>query len=106
MISSVQITKELVVPPRTEMAVPCRVTTRNFCPLGVIEGQTDGLPVATSLNRPGAHGKVVARCLNVTGHPMRVKAGTTIGTFTGVEEKQVEDFQPQAHREAAAVKVT
>ena len=43
LISSVQITKELVVPPRTEMAVPCRVTTRNFCPLGVIEGQTNGL---------------------------------------------------------------
>ena len=106
LISSVQITKELVVPPRTEMAVPCRVTTRNFCPLGVIEGQTDGLPVATSLNRPGAHGKVVARCLNVTGQPIRLKAGTTIGTFTGVEERQVEDFQPQALREAAAVKVT
>ena len=54
LIGSVQVTHELIVPPRTEMAVPCRVTTKNFCPLGVIEGQTDGLPVATSLNPPGA----------------------------------------------------
>ena len=51
--SIVQVTHELVVPPRTEMTVPCRVTTRNFCPVGVTEGQTDGLPIATSLNRPG-----------------------------------------------------
>ena len=76
------------------MAVPCRVTTRNFCPLGVIEGQKDGLPVAASLNRPGVQGRTVTRCLNLTDQPMRLKAGTTIGTFTGVEEKQVEGLQP------------
>ena len=68
------------------MAVPCRVTTKNFCPLGVIEGQTDGLPVATSLNRPGAQGRVVARCLNLTGQLMKLKAGTTIGTKNQVKE--------------------
>ena len=88
------------------MAVPCRVSTKNFCPLGVIEGQTDGLPVATSLNRPGAHGRVVARCLNLTGQPMKLKAGTTIGTFTGVEEKQVESFQPLTSSEATDIKIT
>ena len=93
-MSSVQVIHELVVPPRTEMTVPCRVTTRNFCPVGVIERQTDGLPVATSLNRPGVRGKMVARCLNLTNQPMTLKAGATIGTFTGVEEEQVEDLQP------------
>ena len=66
LVSSVQVTRELVVPPRTEMTVPCRVTTQNFCPLGVIERQTDGLPIATSLNRPGVRVKMVARCLNLT----------------------------------------
>ena len=94
LVSSVQVTREVVVPPRTEMAVPCRVTTRNFCPLGVIEGRKDGLPVAASLNRPGVQGRTVTRCLNLTDQPTRLKAGTTIGTFTGVEEKQVEDLQP------------
>ena len=94
LVSSVQVIHELVVPPQTEMTVPCRVTTRNFCPVGVIEGQTDGLPVATSLNRPGVRGKMVARCLNLTNQPMTLKAGATIGTFTGVEEEQVEDLQP------------
>ena len=82
LVSSVQVTQEFVVPPWTEMTVPCRVTTRNFCPLGVIEGQTDGLPIATSLNRQGVRGKMVARCLNLTNQPMMLKAGTTIGTFT------------------------
>ena len=66
LVSSVQVTHELMVPPRTEMTVPCRVTTQNFCPLGVIERQTDGLPIATSLNRPGVRVKMVARCLNLT----------------------------------------
>ena len=37
---------------------------------------------------------MVARCLNLTNQPMMLKAGTTIGTFTGVEKEQVEDFQP------------
>ena len=76
------------------MAVACRVTIRKFCPLGAIEGQTNGLPIATSLNRPGVYGKLVARCLNLTNQTMKLKAGTTTGTFTGVEEKQVEDLQP------------
>ena len=44
LVSSVQIIHELVVPPRTEMTVPSRVTTRKFCPLGVIEGQADRPP--------------------------------------------------------------
>ena len=44
LVSSIQNTHELVVPPRTEMAVLNRVTTRKLCPLGVIEGQTDRPP--------------------------------------------------------------
>ena len=44
LVSSVQITHGLVVPPRTEMVVPSRVNTRKFCPLGVIERQTDRPP--------------------------------------------------------------
>ena len=70
------------------------MTTSNFCPVVVIEGQTDGLPIATSPNRPGVRGKMVARCLNLTNQPMALKAGATVGTFTGVEEEQVEDLQP------------
>ena len=65
LMSSVRVTHKLVVPPRMEMAIPCRVTTQKFCPFGVIEKQADGPPMATSSNRPGVHGKVVARCLNL-----------------------------------------
>ena len=96
LVSSVQVANELVVNPcrRTEMDVPCRVTTQNFCPLGVIKGQTDGLPIATSLNGLGVQGKMVARCLNLTNQPTMLKAGTTIGTFTGVKNEQAEDLEP------------
>ena len=59
----------------------------------MIEGQTDGLPIATSLNCPGVRGKMVVRHLDLTNQPMMLKAGTTIDTFTRVEEEQVEDLQ-------------
>ena len=85
------------------MAVPCWVTTKNFCLLRVIEGQADGLSMAKSLNSSGAHGKIVARSLNLIGLPMRLKAGTIIDIFTEMEEKQVESFQFLASGEAADV---
>ena len=52
LVSSVQTTHGLVVPPRTEMAAPSRVNTRKFCPLEVIEGQTDRPPRKPSASLP------------------------------------------------------
>ena len=68
------------------------MTPKNICPFEVIEGQAHGLLVAISLNRPRVYGKVVARRLNFTNLTMRLKVGIIIGTFTGVEDKQVEEF--------------
>ena len=67
------------------MTVPCRVTTQSFCILEVIEGQANRLPEATSLNRQGVHDKC---------------------TFTGVQERYVEVFQPLTSCEVADVSIT
>ena len=60
LVSSVQITQELAVPPRTEMVVPSRVTTKKFCLLGVIERQTHRLSRKPPYQGQ-AKGKVVPR---------------------------------------------
>ena len=49
---------------------------------------------------------MVARCLNLTNQPMTLRAGATIGTFTGVEEAQVEDLQPLAPCEVKDINLT
>lgn len=78
-----------MVPLRTEMNIQYRVTVRNLCPIGLIEGQPGGMPVATSLNQPEKNGQLVARYFNFTEQPMRLSAGSTIVMFTGVEEDPV-----------------
>ena len=93
LLSNLQVTREVVVPPRTEMNIQCRVAAKNFSPVGLIEGNPGGLPVASSLNRPSWDGGVVARCLNLTEQPMMLRAGSVIGTFTGVEKDQIDDSQ-------------
>jgi hypothetical protein len=81
---------QVVIPPRTEKTVTGRVTSRNYCPVGLVEAQVDGPPIATSLNQPGSKGHLVMRCMNPTNQPLRLKAGATIGTYTGVDEADVD----------------
>ena len=63
---------------------------------------TDGSPLATRFNQTGIHGRAITRCLNLTG----LKTGYTIGTFTGMEEKQVDDLQSLTASEVSDIKVT
>jgi hypothetical protein len=48
----VQVVRDVVIPPRTEQTVTGRVTSRNYCPMGLVEAQIDGPTIATSLNLP------------------------------------------------------
>ena len=57
----------VVVATPTEMAIHCRITTRNYSPIGLIEGLPNGPPVASSLNQPGPKRQVIIRCMNTTG---------------------------------------
>lgn len=49
------------------------------------------LPVATSLKTPERRCILMAGCLNVTEQPMRLDAGSTVGTFKVVESDQADD---------------
>ena len=87
--TKVQAVRKVTIPASAEMTVQCRVTTRNYYPLGVIEGETEGVLLAASLNRPDRAGRVMVRCLNTTNQPLTLAAGTTVGTYTGVEGQDV-----------------
>lgn len=50
LVSNVQVTREVVIPPRTETALLRQVTARNFCPLGLVKDHTQKIPMTTSLN--------------------------------------------------------
>ena len=72
----------------------CRVTSRNFCPLGLVEALPEGVPLATSLNQPDEKGQLVVRCLNPSKQPLELKSGAVICTYTGVEAQKVQDQEP------------
>lgn len=63
----------------------------NFCPLCLVEGHPEKLPVATSLNQLQNNGQMIAQYLSPTEQPLIFRAGTTIGTFTAVGDEQVPD---------------
>ena len=94
LLSKVQILRDVVVPARTDMTVPCRVTTENHCPLGLIESCPGERPLAASLNRPGPKGGVTARCLNLMNQPYHLQAGSVVGSYTRVKDHQVDDKPP------------
>lgn len=56
-LSNIQVTRAVVILPRTKMAL-CRVTAKDFCLLGLVEGWLESLPVATNLNWPQKNGQM------------------------------------------------
>ena len=87
--TKVQAVRKVTIPASTEMTIQCRVTTKNYFPLGIIEGETKGAILAASLNQPDRAGRVMVRCLNLTNQPVTLAAGITVGTYTGVEGQDV-----------------
>ena len=81
----IQAIKGEVLPPESEKTIMCRVTSRNFCPLGLVEALPEGVPLATSLNQPNEKGQLVVRCLNPSKQPLELKSGAVIGNYTGIE---------------------
>ena len=91
MASRVQTVKKVTIPPRTEVALSCRLTSHNHVPEGIIESLSDKVVLASSVNRPGVKGAVIVRCLNPTSQPLELPAGTTIGTFTSIDQQDISD---------------
>ena len=61
MASRVQTVKEVIVPPKTEVALSCRLTSHNYTQKGLIE--SSGKQVALA-NRPGKKGSEIVRCIS------------------------------------------
>ena len=91
MASRVQTVKKITIPPRTEVALSCRLTSHNHAPEGIIESLNDKVVLANSVNRPGVKGAVIVRCLNPTSQPLELPAGTTIGTFTSIDQQDISE---------------
>ena len=91
LFNRIQALRGEIIPPRTEVALLCRVASQNFCPVGMVEPLPGGVLLATSLNQPNQKGQLLVRCLNPTDQPLELKSGTAIGTYTGVEEEEVND---------------
>ena len=72
--AKVQAVRKVTIPASAEMTVQCRVTTKNYYPLGIIEGETGGALLAASLNRPERAGRVMVRCLNLTNQPLTISS--------------------------------
>lgn len=76
----------------------------------MIEGQLEGVLIATRLSTPDRRGQLSIRCVNLTEQPLRLVAGAVVGSYTGVEEtyyvkdqkpegtpRNLEDLPPPAH---------
>lgn len=80
----------------TETALPCRVMTRNFCLLGLVEGHPEKPPVDTNLDRLDrqSNGQVLVRCMNSMELPLTFGAGLKMGTFTAADHAQMQETCP------------
>ena len=84
MASRVQTVRKVTIPPKTEVALFCRLTSHNCAP-GLIESSSDKVTLAKSENRPCKKGLVLVRCMNLTSQPLELPAGTTVGTFFSID---------------------
>ena len=66
------------------------MNSHNYCSLGVVEALPEGVPIAASLNQPDKKGQLLVRCLNPSKTPLELRSGVVIGTYTGIEEEEVE----------------
>ena len=89
MVSKVH-TWKVTIPPLSEIRVAGRISASNYVPVGMIEGSDLHIPVAYSLNQPGDKGDVAAQCLNPENHPIELAAGHVIGSYTAIEEGDVQ----------------
>lgn len=80
-----------VILPRSERIVLAKVTTKNYCLTGLIDGDTDLIPVARCAGSPNDRGRVVIRCMNPTDQPVRLKAGMVVDTYTRVNDADVSE---------------
>lgn len=92
LVSRVQLLREVIIPPNTEMLIRGRLNTRSHPDLGLIEPEPDGPIVAASLSKPDTKGLLLVRCNNPTSQPLKLSSGITLGSYTGVDDEAEQVF--------------
>ena len=96
--NKVQVLSTIVIPPKAEMQVCCRLNSVPSHSLGLVENsftRDTGLAVAATLCVPDNRRRLLVRCINVTEEPHEVRAGTIIGLYQPVGEDQIVEQEPK-----------
>ena len=93
LVNDVQVGRNTVLEPATEKLVLARVTTRSYCPMGVMESVGSHIPVATSLSVPQKQRRIWIRCMNHGSQPITLHPGETVGRYSAAESVQVLDSE-------------
>ena len=89
--NKVQVLHPTSIPPGNEVQILCRLTSPPAHPIGVIEdfGHQQEVCVAATLSKPSHLHRVLVRCINTGPASLNLRAGTTIGLYTPVEENHI-----------------
>lgn len=93
----VHVTLLLLVPRRLQQMVLARMAIRNYYPTGLIEGDTELIPLATRVGSEDKRVRVEFHCLNTTDQPVWLKAGLVVGTYTAVDDADVGENIAECH---------
>ena len=90
--NKVQAASTIVVPAGSEAQIVCRLSSPPANTMGIVEHFSENDPtvvVAATLTKLNHQGKFLVRCLNAKDEPVTLKAGTTLGLYTPVNQDQV-----------------
>lgn len=89
--STVRVALDQVAPPRSEKLLVAQINHRSCTPVGLVEGDGHAVAVAACVSKPDGHGQITVCCINPMDQPLRLPAGTKIGTYTAVDDTAVQD---------------
>ena len=93
LVYRVQVYKDVELPPGEEITVAGRVPKEAANLQGIVEGQQEEVIIAASLNQPDEKGRLLLRCLNLADQPVRLTAGTVVGEWHRVDEKDIQGVE-------------
>ena len=81
-----------VTPSNKRVTVVGKVPESVANVLGLVEGWSDGIILAASLNQPDEEGRILSRCMNTTDQPFKLKAGAIVGKLHAIEERDIQQM--------------
>ena len=104
LVNKVHIYKAVELPPGQEVTVVGRVPGATAFVPGVIEGRSDQVLLAASVNQPDDKSRILLRCLNPTDQPVKLAAGTVVGEMHVLDEQDVQAVGAGVNQGAGQVK--